>query len=258
TMEKTMEHRILSEHFNKVKNKLLEYSKHFDIAKHGDMKGYGREALVNEFLKTHLPDQIEYLTGEIIDEKDSRSGQVDIILQAKHCAKIPLLGSTHLVFSDAVIAAIEVKSNLNLQHLRKALDGFVKIKQQQRQDVIKGNKNCPDLKRTPCILIAFQGMKAETLIGHINKYAKENKVSLDLCSPDVVVVLDSSYYVCRNDGWIFPKVPVPNAFFRTWDGLPHENLVGLYIYLTNLCTSTLIHPPLFDIAPYFDKSVLKK
>jgi hypothetical protein len=37
--------RVLSDDFRKVKRKLLEYSGHFDIADHGDIKGYGCEAL---------------------------------------------------------------------------------------------------------------------------------------------------------------------------------------------------------------------
>ena len=103
-----MKYRVLSEHFGKVKLKLLSLAEHFDIANHGDIKGYGREALVSEFLQTHLPDQVEYLTGEILDQTDIRSGQVDIILQSKQKPKIPLLGNIHLAFSDAVIVAIEV------------------------------------------------------------------------------------------------------------------------------------------------------
>ena len=119
-----MEHRVLSEHFGKVKANLLALAEHFDIAEHGDVKGYGREALVDEFLRAHLPDQVEYLTGEILDEDDARSGQVDIILQSKTRPKIPLWGNIHLAFCDAVIAAIEVKSTLTTQHLESSLQNF--------------------------------------------------------------------------------------------------------------------------------------
>ena len=82
-----MQHRVLSDHFLMVKSRLIEYSRHFDLANHSDMKGHGREALVNDFLKAHLPDQIEYFTGEILDKFDNRSGQVDIIIQSKKMPK---------------------------------------------------------------------------------------------------------------------------------------------------------------------------
>ncbi|MUJ26333.1 DUF6602 domain-containing protein [Aliivibrio fischeri] len=252
-----MEYRLLSEHFGKVKKKLLQYSEHFDIANHGDIKGYGREALVNEFLKDHLPDSIEYLTGEIFDQFDARSGQVDIILQSKLYPKVPLLGNTQLVFSDAVMAVIEVKSTLTKQHLYATFEQFRKIKALNRQEVIKGSGLLSDLDKTPCIIFAFNGPSHKKLMEHINKYAALKKLDLKDFAPDIIIILDSDFYICRNDGWIFPPVASP-ALFRHWEGLPHENLVGIYTYLINLCSSYLYSPPSFRMAPYFDKSILKK
>lgn len=172
-----MTQRVLSEHFKKVRNTLFEYSKHFDIADHGDIKGYGREALVNEFLKNHLPDQIEYLTGEILDEADNRSGQVDIILQSKLFPKIPLVGNIQLALSDSVMAVVEVKSNLNTQHLKNALSQFENIKRLKRQSIISGSPSSgiKDLKRTPCVIFAFKGPLLQTLIDNIIQYADEKK-----------------------------------------------------------------------------------
>ncbi len=253
-----MNNRVLSEHFGLIKDKLLKYSAHFNIANHGDIKGYGREALVNEFLKTHLPDPIEYLTGEIIDELDQRSGQVDIILQSKQFPKIPLLGTSQLVFSDAVMAAIEVKSNLTTQHLNTTFGQFRKIKMLKRQSIIHGKGHSKDLHQTPCIIFSFKGPTRKTLIDNINKYAKKHSISLAEFAPDLVVILERDYYICRNDGWIFPVVNMPGGFFRHWEGLAHENLVGLYQYLFNLSLSYTQMPPCLHIAPYFDKAILQK
>ena len=252
-----MQHRVLSEHFGRVKNKLLEYSRHFDVARHGDLKGYGREALVCEFLRTHLPDQIEYLTGEIIDAFDGRSGQIDIILHAKTQPKIPLLANVHLAFADAVVAVIEVKSTLTTQHLNAALDQFTVLKGLRRNLQLKLSKASFPLTSIPCTIFAFSGLGKDAVIKNINEYAQTHNLSLDKCSPDMVVVLDDDYYICRNDGWQFPVVPLPGAFFRDWQGLPHENLVGLYNYLNNVIRSYVELAPNLDIAAYFEKSVLK-
>lgn len=253
-----MQHRILSEHFGRVKDKLLEYSKHFDIAKHGDIKGYGREALVREFLATHLPDQIEYLTGEIIDPFDGRSGQVDIILQAKSQPKVPLLANLHLAFAEAVVAVIEVKSTLTTQHLNAALDQFTVLKALRRNLRLKLNDSSVPLTSMPCVVFAFSGLGKEAVLNNINEYAKTNKLQLDECSPDMVVVLGGDYYICKNDGWQFPIIPGPGAYFRDWMGLPHENLVGLYNYLNNVIRAYVELGPTVNIASYFDKSALKK
>jgi hypothetical protein len=251
-----LKHRVLSEHFGKVKGNLLSLAEHFDIAKHGDIKGYGREALVNEFLKSHLPDQVEYLTGEILDHQDSRSGQVDIILQSKLHPKIPLWGNVHLAFCDAVIAAIEVKSTLTSQHLDSTLHNFAKIKGLNRNVSLSMN-GANALPTIPCILFAFKGLKKDTIIKSINQFATKHKVPLEMCSPDMVVVLNQDFYICRNDGWQFPVVPHPRAFFRDWAGLPHENLVGCYNYLNNVIHAFASKSVRLDAAMYFEKSILR-
>jgi len=246
--------RILSEHFLKVKSKLLEYSKHFDIADHGDIKGYGREVLVQEFLTNHLPNNIEYLTGEIIDQNDNRSGQVDIILKANNLPRIPLLGNMHLAFSDTVIAAIEVKSTLTTQHLSYALHNFNKIKQLNRNITVKFEATAIDLDKIPCILFAFKGLGKDAIIKNINDYARTHKAPLDTFSPDMIVVLESDFYICKNDGWLFPIAQPVEAYFRHWEGLPHENLVGIYIYLFNVLQGFMNCDNQLNIAPYFEKN----
>lgn len=252
-----MTYRVLSDHFGRVKRKLLEYAGHFDIANHGDIKGYGREALVQEFLATHLPDQVEYLSGEVLDPDDNRSGQIDIIIQSKRHPKVPLLGNLHLAFVDSVVAAVEVKSNLTTQHLTAALDQCRRLKALRRNVVLKCS-SAAELTTVPCVIFAFKGPKKDTLIKSINDYATKNNISLNAFCPDMVVVLDEDYYVCRNDGWQFPVVPIPGAYFRDWSGLPHENLVGLYNYLNNVIYSYIEASPRIDIGEYFDKSKIRK
>ena len=249
-------HRILSKHFAFVKNKLISFANHFDIVKHGDIKGYGREALTGEFLKTHLPDQIEFLTGEIVDVEDNRSGQIDIILQSKNSPKIPLWGKIHLSFADSVIAAIEVKSNLNTEHLKTSLKASQNVKSLKRQVVLNDGTSKIPIKQIPYIIFAYTGLGTETVLKHINDFATVNKVKLPDFVPDMIVVLDQDYYICRNDGWQFPIVP--GGFFRNWEGDSDENLVGLYNYLNNLVLGYNSEERIINIARYFEKSVGKK
>jgi hypothetical protein len=250
-----LKYRILSQHFGAVRNKLLEYARHFDIAAHGDVKGFGREALVGEFLRSHLPPQIDYLTGEILDPVDQRSGQVDIILQSKRYPRVPLIGNVHLAFADAVVAVIEVKSHLTSQHLNAALGQFRRIKALQRSVVLNKGPMAAELTKIPCVLFAFKGPTKDTLLALISAYAQGNNVSLNDCSPDMVVVLDRSYYLCKNDGWHLPVVPVPGGYFRDWAGLPHESLVGMYNYLNNVIQAHWERSPELELGKYFDNAV---
>jgi hypothetical protein len=250
------QYRVMSTHFAAVKRRLQEYSKHFDIAAHGDIKGYGREALVNEFLRTHLPAQLEFFTGEVLDPTDRRSGQVDIILQSRRYPQIPIIGNVHLAFVDAVIAIIEVKSDLNKQHLKAALGQFQRIKKLKRRVKMEQGPTATPLPTIPCLIFAFKGPEKDTLIKSINEYGKEQNVPLDAFAPDLVVVLGSDYYICKNDGWQFPVVRVPGAYFRHWGGLPHENLVGMYNYLNNVIQAHERQAPGLLLRDYFDKSVV--
>jgi hypothetical protein len=255
-----LKHRVLSEHFGKVKAKLVALAEHFGIAEHGDVKGYGREAIVEEFLRSHLPDQVEYLTGEILDPADKRSGQVDIILQSKHQPKIPLLSNIHLAFSNAVIATIEVKSSLTTQHLSAALGSIYKIKRLKRSFALT-MAGARSIEAIPCIIFAFTGPTKDTLLNSIVSYSRDNNLPLDQCSPDMVVVLNRDYYICKNDGWQFPVVPVhaphPAGYFRDWAGLPHENLVGCYNYLNNIIQSYMSDTRQLNMRDYFDKTVIE-
>lgn len=249
-------HRILSKHFSYVKQKLLSFANHFDIAQHGDLKGYGREALAAEFLTSHLPDQIDLLTGEIIDTHDNRSGQIDLILQSKYSPKIPLWGNIHLAYADSVIAAIEVKSSLTTQHLNMILDASRKVKALNRSVVLKNGSLALKLDKIPYIVFAYSGVSRDTILKHINNYAVRYKVSLNDFTPDMIVVLDQDFYICRNDGWQFPIVP--GGYFRDWQGVGDENLVGLYNYLNNLIKAHISELRVLEINKYFDKSIGKK
>jgi hypothetical protein len=246
-------HRILSKHFAHVKNKLIAFADHFEIAKHGDIKGYGREALTREFLESHLPDQVDFLTGEIIDTEDLRSGQVDIIIQAKTSPKVPLWGNIHLSYADAVIAAIEVKSNLTTDHLKMSLESCYKIKQLKRNVELIFTDQALILHTIPYIIFAFTGLSKDKILDHIQNFARAKKVPREECTPDMVVVLNKDYYICRNNGWQFPMVP--GGFYRDWTGVSDENLVGMYNYLNNLILSYNSKPRIINIPRHFEKSI---
>lgn len=248
-------HRILSRHFAHVKYKLLSFASHFEIAKHGDMKGYGREALTEEFLKSHLSDQIDFLTGEIVDTEDIKSGQIDIILQSKKSPKIPLWGNIHLSYADSVIAAIEVKSNLTTQHLNISLDASKKVKALNRDVMLNLTPLQKPLNKIPYIIFAFTGLMETSILKTINNYASKNKIPVEDFAPDMIIVLDKDYYMCKNNGWQFPITP--GGYYVTWTGVADENLVGLYNYLTNVIVSYNSEERIVDIPRYFEKSVGK-
>lgn len=98
--------------------------------KHRGNRGAGREQTVVKFLNEHLPGRFRAVTGEIVDVGGERSGQVDILLYDR-VQTAPLLTQADgrvLIGAEAVLAVIEVKSRLTRSELRKAINGFAKIR----------------------------------------------------------------------------------------------------------------------------------
>lgn len=232
-----MASKTLKAHFDKVRTNLISLSEHLSIAKHGDIKGAGREALINQFLKSSLPSQVEFYTGEILDKNDLKSGQIDIIVQAFTSPKIHLLNDLKIALSDSVIAIIEVKSNLTTgnmskeSHLKQALDTFRKVKALQRDHKLKGNSTHNNHPNTPCVLFSFSGPTIETLTTKLVEYSEINKITLDEFAPDLTIVLDKNYSIFRNDGWISPK----NGKTPFLQGSnKHSCVANLFVYLSKI------------------------
>lgn len=234
----TMSNRILSDHFEKTLDKLKAYFEHSGIAKHGDIKGAAREGFVQLFLEDTMPSVLEYATGEIIDKNDTRSGQVDIILQSSTSPKIKLFGNINISFNDYVLGAIEVKSNLNKTHLINSLELFRKIKSLERDVLVNGysgwddKKNIIYFKKTPCFLVAFKGPKRDTLLKQLEEYRKLNRLEIEEFCPQVIVVINREYDFVRNDGWLQDPNNHPGKHFFSSQG--KLVLVFLYQYIFQL------------------------
>ncbi len=232
--------RVLVHHLNNVAETLRVISKQLQIANHGVNVGAAREALISSFLQQHLAESVSYFTGEILDHNDDRSGQIDVIVHPKNSPRIPLLKDVSVVFSDSVLAAIEVKSNLttasgkNTSHFKAAFDSCVKTKKLSRATWLSGCKKSGfvHLKKIPVFIFAFNGPTVETLRQKIYEYQLENNVPLDLL-PDLITVVDRNYYLVQNNGWLLDKIEDSSVHW-SHNSQPEAVLVGMYVYLTQI------------------------
>ncbi len=230
--------RILIEHLNNVAKALRSNSEQFKIAMHGDNTGGAREALSKFFLEKHLPHSATFVTGELFDQEDDRSGQIDLIVYPISSPKLHLFNDINLVFNDSALATIEVKSTLTTakgdtpSHLKSALDSCVRIKNLTRSSSIRGIKNGQiiELKKTPVIIFAFDGPTLETLREKLWEYQYSNNISLDLM-PDLITVLNRDYYLVQNNGWLIDPVKEENVHWSNNEE-PEGVLLGMYAYLT--------------------------
>lgn len=277
---------IIANHFESIRNALLAGSKKFDTAKHKDIRGYAREALTKDFLKTHLPSNIDYFTGEIIDTNNDRSSQMDLILYGSHCPKLPIMEDFNLAFIDAVIAAIEVKSVLGGSQLKKCLSASEKLKKLKREEFILGRNTTHNilnqaiqknafakeldylgidlnikqelracnLQETPYIVFAFDGIEKKTLKKHIDEYIKDPRKDFMKYGPEMIVNTKKGYYLYKNNDWLWPRQRTCQEQYRIWEAKVDnlgDSLAGMYMLLANLSTAFLLRPPLVNINEYY-------
>lgn len=227
--------RLIVEHLRNVASTLREYAVQAGLANHGDNIGGAREGIAQFFLSQNLPGSVDFVTGEIFDANDERSGQVDLIIYPKTSPRLNLHGVINLVLSDSVIAAIEAKSSLTTAnlgtscHLWSALESCIAVKRLRRLHPISGNV---DLPTTPFLIFAFNGPTKETLEAKLHEYRLHNNIAMELM-PDMITVLSRDYYLVQNNGWHFPRVDNPRVFYSS-NTEPEATLTGMYSYLTKL------------------------
>ncbi|MDX2214700.1 MAG: DUF6602 domain-containing protein [Oculatellaceae cyanobacterium bins.114] len=98
-----------------------------EILQHMGNRGSARESFILKFLQDFLPETVGIGTGEIFDRGGRRSKQIDIVIYDR-AFPIPKIGIDQWLFPiEAVIATIEVKSELNSSELRRALDNCMSV-----------------------------------------------------------------------------------------------------------------------------------
>lgn len=122
---------LILEHFTNVRNAMIVdfvRSKELD---HGPLMGQLRETFVDKFLRSHLPAHLVIGSGFVIDWRQGRSRQQDIVLYRSDLPKLNI-DQYDYFFIEGVVGTIEVKSNLTERELFTALDNARSVRQLTR------------------------------------------------------------------------------------------------------------------------------
>jgi hypothetical protein len=92
--------------------------------------GETREQGLARFLSDRLPSKYKVARGEVIDAGGAQSGQTDILIYDGSSTAPVLTGANGLVLlpAEALLASIEVKSNLSREELRRSVGGIAKLR----------------------------------------------------------------------------------------------------------------------------------
>ena len=98
---------MLKSHMDAVESALVVISKIPDNSGHSLHKGTPREAFIREFLQSHLPENMAFGTGEIIDANSKpgqQRNQFDIVIYRKSYPKLDFGGGVNGFLIESVIA----------------------------------------------------------------------------------------------------------------------------------------------------------
>lgn len=104
----------------------------FDAAKgfsHRGIRGSEREEAFGNFLRSRLPPSFGVSTGEVIDRRDRRTGQLDLIVYDQTVTRAIYAGySNELYPCEAVYAVVEVKSVFTKSEAESCLKAAKKVR----------------------------------------------------------------------------------------------------------------------------------
>jgi hypothetical protein len=153
-----------------------------------------REDFVNNFLESCLPPKLKVCSGEIIDNKGVKTGQLDTVIIRDDAPSLDF-GGKNTYLAEGVFAVIEVKSNLTTEKIKEAAKTLENVNKLTipSPSIKMGTHNlCRPLR----IVFAYEGAKWET----IGKALDDNNIA-DLF--DLICILDRGVLV-RNGRLLFP------------------------------------------------------
>ncbi len=201
---------------------------------HSGNKGANTETILREFLREYLPRRYGIGHGEIIDSKNGRSPQTDIVIVTDEHPFTFTADQPGLFFVEGVFGLGEVKSVLTTQELEKTIANALKfrdLKCDPRGMTMLLSMNDSDHKRfvrnPPYFLFAFETQMAKETI-------RQRLIAQSKRSIDAVFILNQGAIVDCHDGKGSLQLTQPDGTnAQGWNYLPGSNtLAHLLLWLS--------------------------
>lgn len=122
------------------------------LVEHSSSSGDYHEEIIREVLRNFLSSRFSVKTGFVFKDKDNVSNQIDILIVDENspAAYVFQDGDFAVVIPEAVVAALEVKTDLNAQDFDASIENSVSVKRLARFS--------PDIKS---FVFGYRGTKPE-------------------------------------------------------------------------------------------------
>lgn len=178
--------------------------------KHAGVRGSSVEKEIRDLLQGHLPQYLQVGTGEVIDQADTRSGQIDVVVSNQDQPFHRGIHEDSVFLVEGVAAAAEVKSRLTTKDLEMAISSGRRLKA-LRNTHLKGDLrhatdsdgqrfyDCP-----PYFLVALEStVSPQTLIDTLSQTdnaTAEDGSGTPLSPLDAAFILGKGWAINFGDG----------------------------------------------------------
>lgn len=234
---------MLKDIFCSVSKKMqIDFEEITSKIQHNGEKGTARENILQEYLKSYIPEKYSFSKGTIVDCKDVQSKQIDIIIHDKFLTPYLVdMNDTKIIPIESVYGVIEVKSTLSKDELRKCVKNIESVRKLQKKTI--SNYNFP----TAGMVFAYNSdASLEAIYKNLNELSED--VDIDkriscVCVLNKGVIIPVDKNGLRNVT-LFPNENTVYGIFNNTD----DALLLFYLILSQILNSITIFPP--DMVAY--------
>lgn len=212
------------------------------IIQHNGEKGTARENILEEYLKSYIPEKYSFSKGTIVDCKDVQSRQVDIIIHDKFLTPYLVdMDNTKIVPIESVYGVVEVKSTLTKEELRKCVKNIESVRKLEKKTI--SDFSFP----TAGLVFAYDSdASLETVYKNLNEISADVEVDKRI---SCVCVLNKGIIlpVEKNGMTNVSLLPSDNTIYGIFNNA-NDALLLFYLILTQILNSITIFPP--DMVAY--------
>lgn len=233
----------------------FEQSRNFS---HNGEAGTSREALVREFLASYLPSHVETVhNAEIVTASGETSPQCDIVLADRGTPPFTTLNGYRILPNECVYGVVEVKTKLDKTQLVDACSKISKLRRMSKDSYRPTPGLIPrktsaygktyDFFPTSGIVIAFDGLKLETIGNHLMEWCQTRP---PVEWPDSVWVLGKGHLQWQNPrSHLLERSPEPGSLLVQIDtDASQDILLALALHLNIHFSDAWMNP--LDLVPY--------
>lgn len=234
---------MLKDIFCSVSKKMqIDFEEITSKIQHNGEKGTARENILQEYLKSYIPEKYSFSKGTIVDCKDVQSKQIDIIIHDKFLTPYLVdMNDTKIIPIESVYGVIEVKSTLSKDELRKCVKNIESVRKLQKKTI--SDYYFP----TAGMVFAYDSdASLEAIYKNLNELSED--VDIDkriscVCVLNKGVIIPVDKNGLRNVT-LFPNENTVYGIFNNTD----DALLLFYLILSQILNSITIFPP--DMVAY--------